>query len=79
MNSKRKSGRSYAEQYLYRCDKGPKTDDEIDMQVLKQLSELDTKLGIAASERLFGYLLYTTRWDIIKVESIDLNLSLKII
>ena len=79
MNSKRKPGGSYAGEYLYRCDKESKSDDEMDMQVFQQLIELDTKLGTAASEQLFSYLLYTTRLDIIKVRSNDLNLSLKII
>ena len=47
------------------------------MQVFKQLSELDTKLGTTASERLLSYVLYTTRWDIIKVRLNDQNLALK--
>ena len=79
MKSKRKTGGSYAGQYLYRCEEESKSDDEIDMQVFKQLSDLDTKLGTAASEKLFSYLSYTTRLDIIKVRSNDLNLSFKII
>ena len=62
---------------MYRCDKESNSADEIDMQIFKQLSELDMKLGTAASERLFSYLEYTTRWDIIKVRFSILNLSLK--
>ena len=76
---KRKPEGSYAGQYLYRCDKESKSDDEMDMQVFEHLSELDTKLGTPASEKLFSYLSYRARWDIIKVRSNDLNLSFKII
>ena len=80
VNLKRKAGTlTYAGIYLYRCHKESKSDVEIDMQILKQLSELDTKLGTAASEQLFNYVSNTTRWDIIKVRSNDLNLYLKII
>ena len=66
-----KPNRSYAGTYLYGCDKESKPAGEIDMQVFKQLSELDTKLGTTASERLLSYVLYTTRWDIIKVRLND--------
>ena len=79
MESKRKTGGSYAGRYLYCCDKESKSNDEIDMQVLNQLIELDTKHGTAASEQLFDHLSYTTRLDIIKVRSNDLNSSFKII
>ena len=64
---------------MNRCDEESKSAGEIDMQVFKQLSELDMKLGTAASERLFSYVLNTTRWDIIKVRFSDLNPSFKII
>ena len=60
---------------MYRCDKESKPADEIDMQIFKQLSELDMKLGTAASERLDSYVSNTTRWDIIKVRLNDTNLS----
>ena len=76
---KRKPDGSYAGVYLHRCDKESKPADEIDMQIFKQLSELDMKLGTAASERLFNYVSNTTRWDIIKVRFSDLNPSFKII
>ena len=61
----------YAGRYLNRWDEEAKPAGEIDMQIFKQLSELDTKLGTAASERLYSYLLYTRRWDIIKVRLND--------
>ena len=76
---KRKPNGSYAGVYLYRCDKESKPADEIDMQILNQLSELDTKLGTAASDQLFSFVLNTTRWDIIKVRFSVLNPSFKII
>ena len=77
MNQRRKQGGSYVEVYLYCCNKESKTDDEIDIQVFKQLAELDTKLGTTASEQLFSCLSHTIRCDIIKVRFYDMNISLK--
>ena len=60
----------YAEQYLDRCKTESKSDNInyiIDIRVFSKLVELDSKLGTLAVEQLFWCLIYTTRWDIIKV------------
>ena len=60
----------YAEQYLDRCkteSKADVIDSIIDIRVFSKLAELDSKLGTLAVEQLFWCLIYTTRWDIIKV------------
>ena len=67
MTAKRRGRGHYAPIFLWCCDKEAKSDDEIDISVFKRLSELDTKLGITASQQLFDCLRFTTRWDIIKV------------
>ena len=52
-----------------RCKTESKAGDVFDIRVYSKLLELDVKLGIAASDQLFGCLLNTTRSDIIKVAS----------
>lgn len=57
----------FAAKYLHRCSEEAKPDDEIDIEIYKKLSDLDSKLGKTASERLRLCLQFTTRSDIIKV------------
>ena len=60
----------YAEQYLDRCNTESNADvidSIIDIRVFSKLAELDSKLGTLAVKQLFWCLIYTTRWDIIKV------------
>ena len=57
----------YAEQYLDRCNIESKSDKIKDVRVYSKLVELDAKLGTMTAEQLFYCLLYTLRWDIIKV------------
>ena len=69
----------FADVYLQRCNKESKTGDKVDVELYARLVALDTKLGTSSSEQLFYCLRKTTRWDVIKVRSYYLNLSLKII
>ena len=57
----------YAEVYLWRCNKESALDGIIDIDIYKNLAEIDTNLGMAASEQLFRCLLTTSRLDIIEV------------
>ena len=57
----------FAHVYLNQCNRESKTGDKIDIEVYAKLVELDAKLGTGSSEQLFYCLIYTTRWDIIKV------------
>ena len=61
----------YAELYLWHCNKESKSNDEIDIVVYKTLVELDARLGSTASEQLFKCVLYTSRFDIMKVRFDD--------
>ena len=64
----RKNGYAgFAELYLTHFDGELKSDDEIDVQVYYKLVQLDTKLGITASEQLSCCLKFTTRSEIIMV------------
>ena len=65
-------GEGYAHTYLNKCGELTK-DDEIDIQVYTKVVELDSKLGITASEQLFCCLGHTTRSDIIQVSIFTLN------
>ena len=66
--SARKNGwAGFAEVYLSRCDKESELDGIIDIDIYKNLAEIDTNLGMAASEQLFRCLLKTSRLDIIEV------------
>ena len=58
----------FAHLYLMRCDKELKSDDPIDIQIYTKLVELDSRLGLTASEQLRRCLEHTTRSDIIKVQ-----------
>ena len=55
------------------------SDDKIDIQAYTKLLQLDTKLGITASEQLQWCLNFTTRSDIIEVKICALNQRFKII
>ena len=57
----------FAQKYLNQFYVESKSDDEIDVEIYKQLCKLDSKLGKTASERLRLCLQHTTRSDIIKV------------
>ena len=62
--------KNFASQYLERCNKESKSNDEINKEVYAKLVELDTRLGTTtASEQLFSCLENTIRLDIIKVGS----------
>ena len=65
--------------YLQQWKRESKSDGEIDLQVYTKLVELDSKIGIKASEQLIFCLLVTTRSDIIEVLIFDLNVHFKII
>ena len=58
--------KDFAEEYLERCNKESKSNDNINKEVYTKLVELETRLGRKASEQLFWCLCYTTRSDIIK-------------
>ena len=57
----------FAPKYLDQCNVELKSDDQIDIEIYKELGKLDSKLGISASEQLRLCLQFTTRADIIKV------------
>lgn len=57
----------FAHAYLSHQVKESKTDDEIDIQVYRQLMELDSRLGTTATEQLFYCVKITQRFDLIKV------------
>ena len=63
----------FAVVYLNRCKKESDSIEKVDINVYKQLVELDTKLGTTGSEQLHSCLLNTTRCDIIKVRFYYLN------
>ena len=57
----------FAEVYLERCEEESKPNDGNDKEVYAKLVELDTRLGMPASEQLFWCVFYTLNLDIIKV------------
>ena len=57
----------FASVYLKRCNEEFKADDEIDMQVYKQLFDLDEKLGTTQTTQLKEILQYSLNLDILKV------------
>ena len=59
--------KGYASEYLERCNKESKSNDNINKEVYTKLVELDERLGTKASDQLYECLFRTTRWDIIKV------------
>ena len=71
--------KGYASEYLKRCNKESKSNDNINKEVYTKLVELERRLGTKASEQLFWCLEYTTRWDIIKVSTFLQIKDLKII
>ena len=56
----------YAHVYLWRCDEENRI-EEIDIDVFKELVELDAELGTKASAQLLQILFHTTRQGIIMV------------
>ena len=69
----------YADVYLRHCNKDSVPNDEINIKVYTTLAELDAKLGTTASEQLFTCLLYTSRFDIIKVSFGTYNFRTRVI
>ena len=59
----------YAFYYLHKCWNESEMRNEADMSIYRQLVDIDSKLGTNAALQLFGCLLFTTRWDVIKVWS----------
>ena len=57
----------YAEYYLRQCWSDSKRINEADASVYQRLVDIDTTLGTDLSLQLYCCLLWTTRWDIIKV------------
>ena len=57
----------YASVYLDRFHQESKSNDEIDIDVFKELVELDLKIGTTAASQLLRILSHTTRLDIIMV------------
>ena len=57
----------FANEYLWRCKKESKSEDEIDIQVYTKLVQLDSRLGTTAAEQLYWCVMHTQRWDFIKV------------
>ena len=69
----------YASVYLDRFHQESKSNDEIDIDVFKELVELDTKLGVTTSQQLYEGLYHTSRLDIIEVGFKYSNKGFKII
>ena len=59
--------KNYASEYLDRCNKESKSNDNINKEIYTKLVELEKRLGKKASEQLYECLKNTTRSDIIKV------------
>ena len=66
-NARKNGWAGFAEIYLDRCDRESELDGRIDFDVYKKLAEIDTNLGMTASQQLFRCLLKTSRLDIIEV------------
>ena len=59
----------FAHLYLQRCVTDSKLDDEIDIRLYTKLVQLDSKLGTTATEQLHCCIVYSLRWDLIKVST----------
>ena len=57
----------YAHYYLEKCQIDSKVTNEVDATVYQNLINIDTVLGLDASQQLYACLNWTDRWDIIKV------------
>ena len=57
----------YANIYLQECWNESEMKNEANVSIYRQLIDIDFKLGTNASLQLFGCLMNTTRWDLIKV------------
>ena len=57
----------YANYYLSKCENDSTMINEDDATVYQRLVDIDSTLGTKLSDQLYRCLLYTTRWDIIKV------------
>ena len=60
-------GAGYASYYLYNCWNESEMKNEADVSIHRRLVDIDSKLGTNASLQLFGCIMFTTRWDLIKV------------
>lgn len=59
----------FGELYLRLHDEKSKSDNEIDIQAYAKLIDLDSKLGVTASEQLYMCIYYSSRLDLIKVKN----------
>ena len=59
----------YAHFYLEECWNASKRINEANATTYRNLVDIDSKLGMDASQQLFCCLWSTTRWDIINVKS----------
>ena len=57
----------YASYYLKGCYDESELRNKADIDIFKELCEIDSKLGITQTEQLFGCVLYSVRIDLIKV------------
>ena len=67
------TGRYFAVNYLERCNEESKSNDKINKEAYTKLVELDKRLGTNPSFQLYECLKYTTRSDIIKVRTSNLE------
>ena len=57
----------YAEYYLQKCWDESKLKNKADVEIYKQLLEIDSKLGTTQTEQLFKCVFHSLRIDLIKV------------
>ena len=57
----------YASYYLQECWDESELKNKADVEIYKQLLEIDSKLGTTQSEQLFECVFNTVRMDLIKV------------
>ena len=67
------NGAGFAHQYLKHRWNDLKMINEADASLYRKLADIDYKLGTSASQQLQGCLMWTTRWDIIKVWTFCMN------
>ena len=65
--------KDFVSHYLERCNKESKSNVKINKEVYTKLVELEKRLGKKASEQLYECLKNTTRSDIIKVRTSNLE------
>ena len=69
----------YAHYYLENCWNDSKRINEADAKIYRKLVDIDSELGMDASQQLFCCILSTTRWDIIKVYNFRRMKNLKLL